>query len=297
MLARCTSQGPRGFAHGRNRILLAIVVVLGLTTSSHAIEIGVARVDVTPEGSIRLSGYLARNGESRGVQQRIWAKALAIGSDAEGAALLVTVDNLGVPDAITREVAGRLAAKVKLAPERLAISSSHTHSAPCLTNVAPNIFGKPIAPDEQARIDQYTHDLIDKLERVCLDALRNRKPGDLAWTQGKVGFAKNRRTNGGPVDYIRRRCTSCHRRQRARFERLWSDMRVTARRSTHGDNLVERRLGRRRPGGDREGQPRRDRAGHDRLRRRRQPGPSRKAQRRLRHGSSPRVDEVLPAAA
>jgi putative membrane-bound dehydrogenase-like protein len=185
-------------------LVLAFSVFLvstGMNTKCQAIDIGVARIDITPEGPIRLSGYLVRTAESRGVQQKLWAKALAIGSDAQGAAVLVTVDNLGVPDAITREVAKRLATRAGLAPERLAVSSSHTHSAPCLTNVAPNIFGKPIPADQEARIDQYTRDLTEKLERVCLVALRDRQPGKLAWSQGKVRFAKNRRTNGGPVDH------------------------------------------------------------------------------------------------
>ena len=36
-------------------------------------------VDITPSYPIRLSGYAARKTESEGVEQRLWAKALAIG--------------------------------------------------------------------------------------------------------------------------------------------------------------------------------------------------------------------------
>ena len=162
--------------------------------------VGVARIDITPDGPIRLSGYLARSSESQGVAQPIGAKAVAIGADDQGAVVLVTVDNVGVPEAITAELATRLA-RAGLARERLAVGSSHTHSAPCLTGAIPNIFGKPIPPDEQARIDRYTRDLVDKLEKVCLDALADRKPARLSWTRGEVGFAANRRTKGGPVDH------------------------------------------------------------------------------------------------
>ena len=162
--------------------------------------VAAARVDITPEGPIRLNGYLARDAESKGTMQKIWAKALAIGGD-DRVTVLVAVDNLGVPDAITAEVADRLGRRAGLARDRLAIGSSHTHSAPCLTNVAPNVFGKPIPADQQARIDRYTRDLVDKLERVCLDALADRKPARLAWARGSVGFAANRRTPGGQVDH------------------------------------------------------------------------------------------------
>ena len=122
-------------------------------------------------------------------------EALAIGSDEQKPALLVSVDNLGVPDAIVSEVAARLARKAGLARERLAVGSSHAHTAPMLTGVAPNIFGKPIAADEQARIDAYTRTFVDKLERVCLDALADRRPANLSWARGSVGFAANRRTS------------------------------------------------------------------------------------------------------
>jgi putative membrane-bound dehydrogenase-like protein len=165
------------------------------------VAVGVARMDITPDGPIRLNGYLARDAESKGVDQKIWAKALAIGSDEQGAAVLVSVDNLGVPAAITVEVAERLNRRAGLARDRLAIGSSHTHSAPCLSGVSPHIFGKPIPADQQGRIDGYTRTLVDKLEQVCLDALADRRPGRLSWARGEVGFAANRRTPGGPVDH------------------------------------------------------------------------------------------------
>lgn len=106
-----------------------IVLSVGIA-DGREIEVGAARVDITPEAPIMLSGYAVRTSESKGIQQKIWAKALAIGSDAQGASVLVTVDNLGVPDAVTEEVAARLKRRVGLARERLALGSSHTHSTP-----------------------------------------------------------------------------------------------------------------------------------------------------------------------
>ena len=46
---------------------------------------------------------------------------------------------------MTTEVAKRLKDKAKLDPARLSISSSHTHTAPMLTNCCPTIFGMPSA--------------------------------------------------------------------------------------------------------------------------------------------------------
>jgi putative membrane-bound dehydrogenase-like protein len=182
-------------------LILLIALMFLRNAPAAEIEVGVARVDITPSYPIRLSGYLGRDRESAGVAQRIWAKALAIGSDAEGPVVLVAVDNLGVGETVVEEVAGRLKKSVHLPRARFAVASSHTHSAPCLTGVAPHIFGKGLPATEQAAIDRYTRELTDAIERVSLDALKARQPGKLAWAQGTVGFAKNRRTKGGPVDH------------------------------------------------------------------------------------------------
>jgi putative membrane-bound dehydrogenase-like protein len=162
-------------------------------------RIGVAKIDITPTYPVRLSGFGFRRTESEGVRQRVWAKALAI-DDGEPA-VLVTVDNLGVPAALVREVARRLQGQAGLRPERLAVTATHTHTAPMLKGVAPTLFGLPIPKDHQERIDRYTAELTEKLEKVAGMALADRKPGRLTWGVGKVGFAVNRRPQGGPVDH------------------------------------------------------------------------------------------------
>lgn len=173
----------------------------GLEPPGPIVEIGVARIDITPKFPVRLSGYLGRTSEFSGVDQRLWAKAMAIGSDDAGVVVLVSVDNLGVGESVVEEVAGRLKKSVGLDRSRFVVASSHTHSAPCLTGVAPNIFGQTLPDDEQTRIDRYTRELTDNIERVSLDALKDRKIGRLSWAQGSVAFAANRRTRGGPVDH------------------------------------------------------------------------------------------------
>jgi putative membrane-bound dehydrogenase-like protein len=160
--------------------------------------IGVARVDITPTYPVRLSGFGFRRTESEGVTQCIWAKALAIG--ASEPAVLVTVDNLGVPAYMVDDLARRLAGK-GVRRDRLAVTATHTHTAPMLTNVAPTLFGAPIPREHQEHIDRYTRELTDKLEKVALAALADRKPARLSWGVGSVGFARNRRTRGGRVDH------------------------------------------------------------------------------------------------
>jgi hypothetical protein len=171
------------------------------STPPNAMEVGVAQVDITPDYPVRLHGFGGRRAESEGVTQRIWAKALAIGDPQLGPAVLITADNLGVSDEITRTIAERLAGKVGLKRERLSITASHSHTAPMLKGVAPTIFGTEIPSEHQAHIDRYTREFTDKLEQAALAAIRDIRPGRLFWGMGLAKFAINRRTAGGPVDH------------------------------------------------------------------------------------------------
>jgi hypothetical protein len=141
-----------------------------------------------------------RKKESEGIAQHLYARALAIGSD-EHVAILITVDNCGVPAGVRNNVLERLNKRVHLTSERLAICSTHTHSGPWLEGFAPNIFGVAIPPDEQGRVHRYTGELTEALERVALEALKARAPAHLAWTKTQASFAANRRTKDGPVDH------------------------------------------------------------------------------------------------
>lgn len=172
-----------------------------LHAENRLLPIGVAKVDITPDYPVRLSGYGMRTGESEGVELQIWAKAMAFGDDTSGISILVTVDNTGVPGEITETVFDALAAKTSLKRENFVIASSHTHAAPMLNGLLPFLFSADIPPEHQERIDRYTEELTENLVKVSLAALADRKPASLAWSEGEVGFAKNRREANGPVDH------------------------------------------------------------------------------------------------
>jgi putative membrane-bound dehydrogenase-like protein len=179
--------------------LWPVAAVAAQEKPADSYRVGVAKRDITPDYPVRLSGFAFRSTESEGVTQRIWAKALAF-HDGEPA-VLIAVDNLGVPLSITNELARRLARKAGLKRDRLAVTATHTHTAPMLRGVAPTLLGQPIPREHQEHINRYTAEFTDKLEAVALAALADRRPARLTWGIGKVGFATNRRTKGGPVDH------------------------------------------------------------------------------------------------
>ena len=154
---------------------------------------GAAKVDITPDYPVRLSGYGSRKTEFEGVEQHIFAKALALRAGDGPFAIVITVDNCAVPGHVRDEVARRLKAKSGVADERIAVCSSHTHCAPMLVGALSTLFGTDIPADHAERIARYTRDTIDNLEKVALSAIASAQKCELAWANGEVGFAMNRR--------------------------------------------------------------------------------------------------------
>ena len=172
------------------------------------VDAGVASVDITPEFPIRMSGYAARlSSEADSVLQPISAKALALGSDNQHPSVLITVDLVGIPWRITKEVADFLSKQKGIDPAQIAICASHTHGGPEVGNLI-NILqyrngqftDSLLALNQLIHITQYTEQLTQKLKEVAVAALNNRKPALVAWGQGQALFAANRRTKRGPVD-------------------------------------------------------------------------------------------------
>ncbi|MFO0877289.1 MAG: neutral/alkaline non-lysosomal ceramidase N-terminal domain-containing protein [Gemmataceae bacterium] len=183
------------------RVVLMVAVLpatLLAAPASNLHEVGVGRVDITPKHPVRLNGFGFRRTESEGVQQRIWAKALALGKT--NPAVVLTVDNLGVSADITAELARRLE-KHGVHRDRLAITATHTHTAPMVRGLCATIFSTPIPKEHQDHIEQYTRQFIDGLEKAALAALADRQPAHITWGIGRARFAINRRTAGGPVDH------------------------------------------------------------------------------------------------
>ncbi len=187
------------------------VVVWSVATSARATEtvpVGAAKVDITPDGPVRMYGYGARKTESAGIAGPLKAAALVFGEDAgEGPAVLLTVDCGAVPAPLRDEVFRRLQAKLRLKPERFMLCNSHNHSGPDLKGMG------SITGAEHEHLARYARQLTDRLEQVVLQAAAARRPGRLAWSQGTVGFAANRRVlkngkwagfgavPGAPVDH------------------------------------------------------------------------------------------------
>ncbi len=171
------------------------------SSESAELVVGATRVDLSPRAPVRLMGYAARaqSPAPTHVAQRLYARALALG-EGPTTCVIVTLDNCILPAGVAEMIRGRLTREHGLFRERIALTVTHTHSAPCLSGAAPNIFAQEITAEDQAAIDAYTRLFVDSTVAAVRGAMEARRPARLAWGQGRADFARNRRTPGGPVD-------------------------------------------------------------------------------------------------
>ncbi|MEC7861390.1 MAG: neutral/alkaline non-lysosomal ceramidase N-terminal domain-containing protein, partial [Verrucomicrobiota bacterium] len=198
--------------------IIGLIILCGLwqlpiiakNESKINVQVGVAKVDVTPREPVVLAGYGGRTKEFDGIDSSLWARCMVIGRNEP--AVIVVVDNCGVPGKLRSLLAKRLS-KRGIPEKNLVVAATHTHNAPNLRGYAPILWAGRASPDQEKGIDNYTNFLINKMETVVVEALKKREPMQLGWSRGMVQFGGNRRLiregkwagfgfqRNGPVDH------------------------------------------------------------------------------------------------
>lgn len=180
----------------RRRLLFSLLLWAVVATSAQPADVdswraGVASVVITPEGSLWMAGYGARNKPSEGKAQELFAKALAF-EDADKARLvIVTLDLVGIPRALRDAIAGQVRERYQLTPERLLLNVSHTHCGPVVRSGGSVMYD--LTADQSERVDKYIIGLQEKLVAVVGAALADLQPARLGYSHSRAGFAMNRR--------------------------------------------------------------------------------------------------------
>ena len=109
-------------------VLVALLTAAGVPDaaqqgggSAAPLRVGAARVDVTPA-----AGALPKN--SRGILDRLYARAIVLESGTSSAAL-VTVDAGAIPTALWQSVSGQIEKELGIPTAHVLLTATHTHSA------------------------------------------------------------------------------------------------------------------------------------------------------------------------
>src|SRR3569623_620840 len=135
---------------------------------------GVARANITPEGSMWMSGIGSRDKPSEGKLQDLWAKAVAIEDPAGERFVLITLDLVGIDRATSERICTQLANRHGLERRQIAINTSHTHCGPVVGRNLVGMFGF----DERGWqvVDTYTARLVEQIVTAASEAIGKLQP-------------------------------------------------------------------------------------------------------------------------
>jgi len=157
---------------------------------------GLATVVITPDQSMWMAGYAARNKPSEGKVHDLHAKALALEDNAGTRLVIVAADLIGFPREFRDRMEKEVGEQYKLRPEGLLLSVSHTHSGPELRAWrATQTWDLP--PEQIELSKQYAEKLQGKLVALVGRALADLGPARLSYVHARAGFAMNRRLPTG----------------------------------------------------------------------------------------------------
>ena len=184
--ASCFVRRASGFA-----VLLVVA-----QASAGEWKAGAARINITPEQPMWMSGYADRDHPAEGKLTDLWAKALVIEDPSGKRAVMVTLDLIGISREMSAAVCSALSEKHGLERSRIALCASHTHTGPVLSG---NLSVMYFLDETQSRlVDEYSKRLKDNLVTVVDQAIGGLAECRLAWGQGTATFAVNRRNNREP---------------------------------------------------------------------------------------------------
>jgi hypothetical protein len=145
------------------RLLPLLFCCFAATAAAADLQVGAARVDLTPAADALPPNYL-------GINDPIFARAIVL-DNGDTRAALVTLDAGAIPTDLWREVATRVEQELDIPAAQLLLSATHTHSVP----------------------RQNAPDYADKVVQSVSDAAARLQPARMAWGTG-VSYININRT-------------------------------------------------------------------------------------------------------
>jgi hypothetical protein len=177
--------------------LPALVLALGMAIPAAAQEktwkAGVAKIDITPEKLMWMSGYGARDKPAEGKLTELWAKALVLEDPDGRRAVLVTMDLVGIDRNLSVEVCNALQKQYRLPREAVLLNCSHTHTGPVVRGNLQTMYN--LDATQRQLVEEYGKTLAQKVVQVVGNALKDVAPAHLSYGVSGAKFSVNRRNN------------------------------------------------------------------------------------------------------
>lgn len=159
------------------------------------LEVGVARVDITPPLSFPMAGYYSIR-LSAGTHDPLWAKAICFRTGAFPCVLLIC-DTISINESVTTEICRRIREKTGLPESCIVITATHTHTGPIRDAFEPGLTHEQnleFAKKGDYESFRYSNWWVEKGTEAILAALGNFRPAALRVGEASVSdLSYNRR--------------------------------------------------------------------------------------------------------
>lgn len=165
---------------------------------------------ITPQTSMWMAGYAARNKPSEGTASDLYAKAVVIDDGTGQKCVIVTLDLISVQRQVRDRVAEEIQRTYGIPADAVLLNCSHTHCGPVIRS--PDAAVTDVDADKVEQAVAYTKQLEKIIVKLVGGALEKSEPVTLSYHRARAAFAMNRRLiteNGirnspnpdGPVDH------------------------------------------------------------------------------------------------
>jgi len=173
----------------RSKVNVALICILIMASSvlseaqAGSLRAGAAKIDITPQKPVKMSGYSGRKGLSQGVHDPLSARVVAFASGSKRL-VLVSTDLIGFYNGTAGHMREVLLKEFDLDPSELFLTAIHTHAGP-----TPTIDQEKGHPNNV----EYTRDLEEKLVEAVGKALGEMDPVSIDTAAGHSSIGSNRR--------------------------------------------------------------------------------------------------------
>jgi neutral ceramidase len=179
------------------KFLSLVILMIGLITEVYSYETfaepgntflaGTAKIKITPEIPIPMSGYGGRTEPFKGVHDDLFARVIVF-SDNINKSALISADVIGFSNTFWEEITQRITKETGIKKEYIMLSAVHNHGGPVT-----KVYGE----DSSSQVNAYVEELKDKIITATKEAITKMVPVTIGAGKGECKMNINRRAPNG----------------------------------------------------------------------------------------------------
>ena len=162
-------------------------------SSSGEWKVGAAKADITPDVPVRLSGYGSRTLSTAEIDDRLFARVMTLKYAEQPPLVIVSLDAIGLSASLTDQIHTQLRSRFSLERKQVVLCTSHSHTAPQLDDVLPNLYSTPLNADEQKHMASTSRKTVEAVVRIVGESIERLQSATVGFGTGRAEFAINRR--------------------------------------------------------------------------------------------------------